>query len=117
MTTIETTPILPLKVWDDGSIRITGSRVPIDSILHHFKLGATAEQIAHKFPPISLADIYAAITYYLQHQAEVEEYLRQREAEADAAQQRIESDPHYQAQAAEMRERLLARWAAREKAA
>lgn len=107
---------MPLNVWEDGSIRVTGSRVTIDSIVHHFNLGATAEQIAHKFPPLPLAEVYAVITYYLTHRAEVEEYLRRREAEADAVQQSIESDPQYQAAAAEVRERLLARRAERQKA-
>lgn len=117
MTTIETTQAVPLTVWGDGSIRLTGSRVTLDSIVYHFQLGATAEQIAHKFPSASLADIYAAITYYLHHQTQVEEYLRRREAEGDAVRQRIESDPRYQAKAAEMRERLLARWAVRQNVA
>lgn len=31
--------------WEDGSVRITGSRVPIDTVIYHFKLGATAEEI------------------------------------------------------------------------
>jgi len=109
MTSLETTQTVPLTVWNDGTIRITGSRVTLDSIVHHFKMGATAEQIAHKFPPVELADIYAAITYYLNHRDEVEAYLREQEAEADAVQQRIESDPHYQETVAEIRERLLAR--------
>lgn len=109
MATIESTQAVPLVAWDDGSIRVAGSRVTLDSIVHHFELGATAEQIAHKFPPLALADVYAAITYYLTHRAEVEEYLRRREAESDAAQQQIESDPLHQAAAAETRARLLAR--------
>jgi uncharacterized protein (DUF433 family) len=111
---LETTQAVPLTLTEDGTIRITGSRVSLDSIAHHFKLGATAEQIAQKFPSLALADIYAAITYYLSHRDAVEEDLKQQEAEADAIQQRIESDPQYQATIAELRERLLARWSARQ---
>lgn len=109
MITVETTQTVPLTLTEDGTIRITGSRVSLDSIVHHFKLGATAEQIAQKFPSLLLADIYATITYYLNHREAVEEYLRQQEAEADVIQQRIEADPQYQAAMAEMRERLLTR--------
>jgi uncharacterized protein (DUF433 family) len=115
MIKIETVQTVPLTVWEDGSIRITGSRVTLDSIVHEYKLGATAEQIADSFPPTSLADIHAVIAYYLTHRTEVEEYLRQMEAEANAVQQRIESDPQYQKHKAMMRERLHARWAARQK--
>ena len=113
MSTLETTITAPLTQWEDGTIRITGSRVPIDTVIYHFKLGATAEEIGYKFQTLRLADIYGAIYYYLAHQREVEEYLRQQEVEADRVQQRIESDPQYQQDKAEMRARLLARWAER----
>lgn len=111
MSTLDTTIRAPLTQWEDGTIRITGSRVPIDTVIYHFKLGATAEEIGYKFPSLRLADIYGAIYYYLAHRREVEEYLSQQEADADAVQQRIESGPEYQQSKAEMRERLLARWA------
>ncbi len=109
MTTLETTQIVPLTVTDEGTIRVTGSRVSLDSIIHHYKLGATAEQIACKFEGLELADIHLVIAYYLRHRDAVEEYLRQQEAKGDALQQRLESDPTYQAAMSKMRERLLAR--------
>jgi hypothetical protein len=31
---------LPLAEWEDGSIRVTDSRVPLDAIVYEFKLGA-----------------------------------------------------------------------------
>ncbi len=78
------------------------------------KLGATPEQLADSFPPLDLKDIYAAIAYYLTHRTEVEEYLRRREAEGDAIQQRLESDPNYQARINTLRELILSRWSARQ---
>ena len=109
MTILETTQTLPLRLTEDGTIRIVGSRVSLDSVVHHYKLGASAEQIAQKFPGLDLADVYAAITYYLNHQDTVEEYLREQEAEAGEIQKKIESDPQYQKKSAELRARLLAR--------
>lgn len=114
MMTIETTQTVPLTLTDEGTIRITGSRVSLDSIIHHYRLGATAEQIAYKFQGLRLADIHSAIAYYLSHREEIEEYLRTQEAKGDALQQQLESDPNYQAAMSEMRERLLARWAERQ---
>jgi len=111
MSTLETTITAPVNQWEDGTIRITGSRVPIDTVIYHFKLGATAEEIGYKFPSLRLADIYGAVYYYLAHRREVEEYLSLQALEGDTVQQRIESDPEYQQSKAEMRERLLARWA------
>ena len=96
MTTLETSQELPLRLTEDGTIRIAGSRVSLDSVVHHYKLGASAEQIAQKFPALDLADVYAAITYYLNHKEAIEEYLREQEAKGDEVQKKIESDPQYQ---------------------
>lgn len=112
MSAIETTQTVPLNVWEDGSIRLNGSRVTLDSIVHNFQQGASAEEIVENFGPLSLADVYAAITYYLNHRDEVEEYLRQREAEGDEVQGSLESDPQYRASKTALRERLLAQWSA-----
>jgi uncharacterized protein (DUF433 family) len=109
MTTLENTQILPLRLTEDGTIRIADSRVSLDSVVHHYKLGASAEQIAQKFPALDLADVYAAITYYLNHEETIEEYLRQQEATGHEVQNWIESDPQYQKASAELRARLLAR--------
>jgi uncharacterized protein (DUF433 family) len=108
MTTLETSQTLPLRLTEDGTIRIADSRVSLDSVVHHYKLGASAEQIVQKFPALDLADVYAAITYYLNHKETVEEYLQQQEAEGDEVQRKIESAPQYQ-KSAELRARLLAR--------
>jgi uncharacterized protein (DUF433 family) len=109
MTTLEKTQAMPLRLTEDGTIRIADSRVSFDSVLHHYKLGASAEQIAQKFPALDLADVYAAISYYLNNEETVEEYLRQQEAKGDEVQEEIESAPQYQEQSSELRARLLAR--------
>src|SRR5712691_39957 len=108
MAMLEKTQAMPLRLTEDGTIRIADSRVSLDSVVHHYKLGASAEQIAQKFPALDLADVYAAITYYLNHEETIEEYLRQQEAEGDEVQKEIESAPQYQENSAELRARLLA---------
>jgi uncharacterized protein (DUF433 family) len=45
MVALEETISIPLVVTRHGTIRVKGSRVSLDSIVNHFKLGATAEQI------------------------------------------------------------------------
>jgi uncharacterized protein (DUF433 family) len=97
-----------LTQWEDGSIRIIDSRVTLDSIVHHFKLGACAEEIVYKFPSLRLIEVYGAITYYLNHQEAVEEYLRQQEVQAEETRRLIESSPLYKDKNG-LRERLLAR--------
>ena len=65
MTTLENSQAVPLTVWEDGSIRVAGSRVTLDSVVQEFKLGATAEQVLHSFPSVTLREVYGAIFYYL----------------------------------------------------
>jgi uncharacterized protein (DUF433 family) len=97
---------LPLTVSEDGHvIRVAGTRVTLDTLIGAFKRGATPEEIAQDFPAVSLADVYAVITYYLRHRSEVDEYLERRALEHAELRREIESRPEYQ----EFRERLLAR--------
>jgi len=105
MTKIETKQSVPLTQWEDGTIRVIGSRVTLDSVIHHFKLGATAEQIQHNFPSLNLRENYGAIYYYLENTEAVEEYLRRQEEAAEEGRRFIET--HFDTAA--LRERILAR--------
>lgn len=112
MVTLEETIRVPLAVTEHGTIRIKGSRVSLDSIIHHFKLGVTAEQIVQSFPSLSLGDVYSSIAYYLTHRQEIEEYMQQQETAADTLQEQLESNPDYQTEIAGLRSRILGRWTA-----
>ena len=102
--TIATDPA-PIAVDADGVARVGGTRVRLDSVVTAYKQGATAEEIALNYDSLSLADIHAAIAYYLRHTAEVDEYLRTRQAEVDELRRLNESRIDRQA----IRERLIAR--------
>jgi uncharacterized protein (DUF433 family) len=110
MEILKETIIMPFVVTEQGTIRIKGSRVSVDSIIHHFKLGATAEQIVQSFPSLTLGDVYSSIAYYLTHHHEMEEYLEEQTVAADNLQGELESNPDYQAEIAELRSRMLGRW-------
>lgn len=112
MVALEETIIMPLIVTEQGTIRIKGSRVSLDSIVHHFQLGATAEQIVQSFPSLSLGDVHSSIAYYLSHRQEMEVYLEQQRVAAENLQNQLESNPHYQVEIAELRFRILGRWTA-----
>jgi len=77
MSKLNMTQTTPLALGEDGVYRVTGSRVTLDSLVHQFKNGATAEQIQEDFPSLALRDIYSIIAYYLQHSNEVTDYLRE----------------------------------------
>lgn len=101
---IETQP-LPLLLDDDGVVRISGTRVTLDTIIYAFLDGATAEEIAQQYPSLSLPDIYSVIGYYLNQTPKVNQYLQRREKFAKKIRQQNESrfDPNG------LRDRLLAR--------
>jgi uncharacterized protein (DUF433 family) len=62
LTTVET---IPLKANEDGVIRVSNTRVTLDTIIYAFNDGATAEEIAQQYPSVPLADIYSVIAYFL----------------------------------------------------
>lgn len=63
---------MPLKTNSDSVILVGGTRVTLDTIVHVFKQGTTPEEIVYRYPALRLGDVYAAITFYLNHQEEVE---------------------------------------------
>jgi uncharacterized protein (DUF433 family) len=85
------TQTVPLIQERDGTVRVTGSGVTLDTLVGAFQKGATAEQIQDSFPSLSLQQIYSTIAYYLEHQAEVEAYLKLRREEAASTRKEIES--------------------------
>ena len=77
-----TTEPIPLVFGDDGVMRVRGTRVTLETtVLSAFTEGATAEEIAQRYPSISLADAYQVIGYCLRHASELEPYLERRRQE------------------------------------
>jgi hypothetical protein len=61
---------------------VSDTRVTLDTVVHAFEQGHTAEEIVSHYPALRLADVYTIIAYYLNNQAEVEAYLRQQQEKA-----------------------------------
>ena len=102
---VTTTEVIPLETDAQGVIRVSNTRVTLDTVVTAFKEGATAEEIAQQYPTISLADVYYVIGYYLRRREEVEEYLGKRRQEADELQKEMEA----RFNPVGIRERLMAR--------
>jgi uncharacterized protein (DUF433 family) len=81
---IQADPV-PLHVDDTGTIRIGQSRVTLDVLLTFHRQGMSPETLAENFPSLSLADVYGTLAYYFRHQQEMDEYLRQRDQQAEAS--------------------------------
>jgi uncharacterized protein (DUF433 family) len=88
--TLHADPV-PLRVDDTGAIRVGESRVTLDVLLQYWRMGMRPEEIARGLDTLTLADVHGALAYYLRHQAEMDDYLRRREEEAEQLRQQIET--------------------------
>ncbi len=97
--------------WDEaGGIRIGSSRVTLDSILASYHNGSTPEEIAIQFSVLSLEDIYSAIAYYLNYRQEIDNYLEQRNQQAQQLRQQLTQKHNL----VDLRHRLLTRQSQKE---
>src|ERR1043166_1037605 len=91
MTVVLHADPVPLRVDDTGAIRVGQSRVTLDVLLQYWRLGMSLEEIARGLDTLSLADVHGALAYYFRHEAEIDNYLRRREEEAEKLRQEIEA--------------------------
>ncbi|MGI8423779.1 MAG: DUF433 domain-containing protein [Chloroflexota bacterium] len=77
------TMAVPLTEVEDGTLRVAGTRVSLDSIVCAYWAGASPEEIHQRFTTVSAVDAYAVISFYLQNRAEIDAYLRGREQETE----------------------------------
>ena len=95
----------PLQQDQEGTVRVGGTRVTLDTVVGAWDNGATAEEIAQRYDALALADVHAVLSYYLRHREEVQAYLGRRRQEAEEV--RRENDLRFPPDAFRMR--LLAR--------
>lgn len=105
MELITKTNPLPLKKDPSGVIRISGTRITLETILSAFNSGSTCEEIIYQYPVLNLADIYEVISYYLRNREAVDIYLEERNNEETLVRHKIET----QFKPDGIRERLLKR--------
>lgn len=100
---------LPIRLDTSGVLRVGNTRVTIDSVLQCYLAGDTPEAIVQAFDTLELADVYAVIGHYLRHRAEFDHYLRLYELRFEHGRAMAQAGGQ-----AGLRERLLARLAARQ---
>lgn len=105
MATVVGTLPKPVKLDPHGILRVGNTRVALDLVIHEFNQGSDAADIQRSYDTLSLAEVHAAIAYYLHNKAEVDAYLTKQEKLEAKARKRIEKrfPPEV------MREKVLAR--------
>ena len=82
----------PLRMDEEGTVRIGNSRITFDLVVEQYENGMTPEDMVRAYDTLVLADVHAAIAYYLRHRDEVRAYLKQREVEAAELRMKIEAE-------------------------
>ncbi len=59
----------------DGEVTLTGHRIGLYHIVHHYREGFSPEMLAGQYPTVPLAVIYKVVAYYLDNMAEVDSYM------------------------------------------
>jgi uncharacterized protein (DUF433 family) len=67
----------------EGVYYVPETRISLDSIVYAFREGCSPETIREDFEGLTLAHVYGAIAFYLDHQADIDAYLLQRKEQWD----------------------------------
>jgi uncharacterized protein (DUF433 family) len=82
----------------EGVYYVHGTRISLDSIVYAFREGCSPETIREDFEVLTLAHVYGAIAFYLDHQPDIDAYLLQRKEQwAELERQGTAASPDLQA--------------------
>jgi uncharacterized protein (DUF433 family) len=93
----DTTIVETIPIYTDthGRMRVSGTRVLLDLIVHAYHQGETPEHIVQMYPTLTLDQVYLAIGYYLRHRHTVDTYIRCMDEEAERLRQEwAATNPH-----------------------
>ena len=69
-----------------GRACVAGHRIRVaDIVVWHERRGYSPDEIVAMFPGLNLGDVHAALAYYFDHRAEIDDDLRSDEAIAQSA--------------------------------
>lgn len=65
-----------------GEPIIKGTRTPVRAIAEWWKFGASADEILENLPYLSLSQVFDALSYYQDHQDEIEQHIKENRIKA-----------------------------------
>jgi uncharacterized protein (DUF433 family) len=67
-----------------GKPRVDGTRIRVqDIVINHEELGMSPDEICDALPPLTLAQVYAALAYYFDHRQEILTEIEEAEKSAE----------------------------------
>ena len=109
MTDFPITEVIPIYSDKDGRMRVSGTRVLLDLIVHAYYQGETPEHIVQMYTTLTLDQVYLAIGYYLRHREAVDAYVRRMDEEGERRQREWEANHPPKITRAELLARLQAK--------
>jgi len=98
-----------IEIDERGEAKLAGHRIKVKHLVELMRgQGYTAEQLqSEAYPHLSLSQIYAALAYYHDHRAEIDQRIKEDAEFAEQERQKQLRDPQYQ----ELLSRMESRWA------
>ena len=72
-----------LRLGSDGDIVLTGHRIGLHHVIHHYNEGYSPEMLTEQFPSLPLALVHKVIAFYLDHRPELDGYMVQYESDLE----------------------------------
>lgn len=66
-----------------GEPIISGTRTPVRAIVELWRLGVTPEEIPAHLPHLTLAQVFDALSYYADHQTEIQVFIDRNQVSDD----------------------------------
>mgnify|MGYP006278043703 CR=1 FL=1 len=67
-----------------GEPIIQGTRTPVRAVVETWRMGVPAEEIPRSLPHLSLAQVFDALSYYSDHQEEINAYIERNRIPEDS---------------------------------
>lgn len=58
-----------------GEPIVKGTRTPVRAVVELWRLGVPPEEVPARLPHLSLAQVFAALSYYSDHQQEIDRHI------------------------------------------
>ncbi len=81
--------IVRIEGHQGGEPMVRSAHVTVRTIIEQTRLGTTTEELLKGYPPITLAEIYDALSYYYDHTDEIEGIIGEHHAALERAKEFI----------------------------
>ncbi|CAN5240201.1 hypothetical protein BH20ACI1_BH20ACI1_02430 [soil metagenome] len=79
------------KKEKSGEPIIKGTRTSVRTIVEKWRLGYTSEELVRGLPHLTLAQIFEAMSYYYDNQAEIDDYIERNRVPDELLYQRVKN--------------------------